>query len=328
MPNKFAVCVVYPLTTGRMTLRAGPNWSQPIEGSLVADGRTIFQFESEEPFVHFKPMLERDGQSFWSVGTNYLVTAATRTIYPHFFSGQKGSLGDVLVVERESSEAHRVRVYYPPGYEENTLKRYPTLYMHDAQNLFVPGESFLGVSVKVDETLELLDAMNVVDKVVVVAIYPNDRAVEYTKRGYVPYGKFLAGTLKPLIDQRVRTLATPESTAVMGASLGGVVSLHVLMAHRDAFGMCGCLSSTFGYDDDLFERVSRASLRGARIYLDSGWPGDNFESTRAMRDLLRLGGMHFGRDYLYFAYPNHVHNERFWATRSHIPFQFFFGGPR
>lgn len=314
-----------------MTLRAGPDWEEPIEGSVVDDGRTVFQFESEERFVHFKPMLVRDGKSFWSVGTNYLVTSATRTIYPHFFSEQKGSLGDVFSVERENAQPHRVRVYYPPGYEENTLKRYPTLYMHDAQNLFVPEESFLGASMKVDETLELLDAMNVVDKVVVVAVYPNDRALEYTKRGYVPYGSFLARTLKPLIDQRVRTLATPESTAVMGASLGGVVSLHVLLAHRDAFGMCGCLSSTFGHDDDLFDRVAQASLsslKGARIYLDSGWPADNFDPTRAMRDLLRLGGLHFGRDYLYFAHPNHVHNERFWATRSHIPFQFFFGGPR
>src|SRR6185436_15611094 len=74
MPNTFEVSVVYPSASARMTLRAGPDWDQPINGDVVNDGRTMFQFESDEPFVHFKPVLERDGQSFWSVGTNYLVT--------------------------------------------------------------------------------------------------------------------------------------------------------------------------------------------------------------------------------------------------------------
>src|SRR5207237_9037520 len=35
-------------------------------------------------------------------------------------------------------------VYCPPGYREKPDQRYPVLYMHDGQNLFDAGTSFLG----------------------------------------------------------------------------------------------------------------------------------------------------------------------------------------
>jgi predicted alpha/beta superfamily hydrolase len=264
----------------------------------------------------------------WSKGPNYLATSSSRSVYPHFFGEEGGSFAPSREVASPLGPSHCVVVYCPPGYNENTLKRYPTLYMHDAQNLFFPSQAYTGKTFAVAETLSVLDSMNLIDKVLVVGVYPNDRMEEYTRRGYVPYGDFLATTLKPMIDDSFRTLAGPETTAVMGASLGGVVSMHVALAHRDRFGMCGCLSSTFGYDDDLFERVATTPLDGTRIYLDSGWPQDNFEVTRAMRDALRRRGRRFGRDYLYLAFPGHLHDERYWAMRSHLPYQFFFGGPR
>jgi hypothetical protein len=52
------------------------------------------------------------------------------------------------------------------------------------------------------------------------------------------------------------------------------------------FGKIACLSSTFTYRDNLLERVSAEPKRKIRIYLDSGWPGDNYEATRSMRDRL------------------------------------------
>jgi hypothetical protein len=42
--------------------------------------------------------------------------------------------------------------------------------------------------------------------------------------GYEDYGRFLVESLKPLIDGKYRTLTGPTNTAVMGSSLGGVVS--------------------------------------------------------------------------------------------------------
>jgi hypothetical protein len=50
----------------------------------------------------------------------------------------------------------------------------------------------------------------------------------------------------------------------------------------EVFGKVPCLSSTFTYRDDLLECVLAERKRKIRIYLDSGWPGDNYEATRSV----------------------------------------------
>jgi predicted alpha/beta superfamily hydrolase len=111
----------------------------------------------------------------------------------------------------------------------------------------------------------------------------------------------------------------------MGSSLGGVVSFYLGWQRPDVFGKVACLSSTFGYRDNLIERVATESKRNLRIYLDSGWPRDNYEPTRAVRDRLLWKGYSPGSELFYLAFPEAKHNEMAWAERSSIPFQFLFG---
>jgi pimeloyl-ACP methyl ester carboxylesterase len=131
--------------------------------------------------------------------------------------------------------------------------------------------------------------------------------------------------LKPLVDANLRTHKGPEHTVVMGSSLGGVAALHVAWQHADVFGKVACLSSTFGRLDDLFERVATQPVRKLHIYLDSGWPQDNYDATNAMRDLLVSRGYRLGVDLLQFSFPEGLHAEQSWGGRIHLPFQFFFG---
>jgi predicted alpha/beta superfamily hydrolase len=154
---------------------------------------------------------------------------------------------------------------------------------------------------------------------------PHDRTSEYTSPGNEDYGRFLCENLKPVIDAKYRTRVDAANTGVMGSSLGGVVSLYLGWQWPEVFGKVGCLSSAFGYKDDLINRISIESKRPLKIYLDSGWPGDNYEATRAMRDRLIWNGYASGSELLYLAFPNAMHNENAWAERSHIPFQFLFG---
>jgi hypothetical protein len=86
-----------------------------------------------------------------------------------------------------------------------------------------------------------------------------------------------------------------------------------------------CLSSTFGFQDDLFARIAAEARRDIRIYLDSGWPRDNYDATNAMRDLLIARGFRLGADLLQFSFPEGKHSESSWADRLHVPFQFFYG---
>ena len=322
--------VFYPPSSGRMVLKVGPDWQgaiEPVEVDPVS-GLHAFELPVFGAHVYFKPVIVDRSEEHWSVGPNYLAlrNAGTRDIYPHFFSGAGGSITKPLDVPGHSIgvPGRPIRVYLPPGYGENHLKRYPVLYMQDGTNLFYPEEAFGGTAWEVNDVLELLDAMSLIDKLIVVGVYARDRMKEFTKPGYEAYGRFMVETLKPFVDFRFRTLGTPETTAVMGSSLGGVVSMHLAWHFPEVFGMAACMSSTFGYRDDLERRIADEPKRNIQLYIDSGWPGDNYEANRSMFDRLLASGFRFGDDLLYFAFPQARHNESAWAMRCHLPLQFLF----
>lgn len=321
--------VYYPLSGKRITLRTDADWDLDLEPVEQTKLMARFIFESERPIIDFKPLLHtKTMKNVWAQGENYTVypfQQKERRLYPHFLDPAHGGTISRPLKVPTSKGFRRIRIYKPPGYNENYLKRYPVLYMHDGTNLFFPEEAFLGQEWHVDENMDLLNALSIIDKTIVVGIYAGRRNHEYTKPGYKEYGESIVKYIKPYVDRHHRTLANASKTMVMGSSLGGVVSFYLAWQYPHVFGKAICMSSTFGYKDDLYDRVLTEEKRPIRIYLDSGWPKDNFEETRHMRDLLLLRGFEFGKDLLYFAFPRHSHGEKDWGTRSHLPFQFMFG---
>jgi len=330
MPD-VVLSVVYPLGGGRIVLRTDHDWEADVEAEDVdgARGAHRFRVRTDREFFYFKPCLADAAGLHWAVGHNYLAlaeAAAAQECYPHFFGAPQGTITEPLRVESAIlGGARSVRVYLPPGYAENTLKRYPVLYMHDGRNLFFPDEAFAGVEWQVDETMDLLNAMCLVAKVIVVGLHSPEREADYTAPGYERHARFVVQELRPWVAAGFRALGGPGRTAVMGSSLGGVAALHMAWQHPDAFGQVACLSAPLGYRDDLAARVAAEAKRPLQIYLDTGWPGDNYESTRAMRDLLVRRGYEPWCELLYLAFPAALHDEAHWGLRCHIPFQFFFG---
>src|SRR4051812_18688579 len=76
-----------------------------------------------------------------------------------------------------------VLVLVPPGYEPETARRYPVLYLHDGQNLFdgatayVPGQYW-----RVGETAAELMAAGAIEPLLIVGVYHmgERRVEEYT----------------------------------------------------------------------------------------------------------------------------------------------------
>lgn len=319
--------VHYPRGAHRLVLRTEHDWDRDVLPLETTATSALFEVDlGGRHTLELKPCLRDEGTLRWSKGVNYVVNPHTtqRAFWPYFFAEERGKVSDVLQVEHEGV-TRSIRVYHPPGYDENDLRRFPVLYMQDGKNLFFPEEAFADNEWRVDETMDRLDQMNAVRKSLVVGVSPADRMRDYTKPGYRAYGRFLVEKLKPLCDRHLRTLTGPEDNVVMGSSLGGVAALHVAWQHADVFGRVACLSSTFGHFDDLFERVANEEKRPNRIYLDSGWPKDNYEATNAMRDLLINRGYRLGEDLMQFSFPEGLHDESSWAGRIHLPFQFFFG---
>jgi len=324
------VHVHYRCEGGRIVLRSDANWERDLAPIAVSADRSQHRFELPiaGPFSAFKPVLvDANGTATWAQGENDLAFAdgaRGRDVYPYFRADARCSVCTPAQVEGRDGRSHTVRVFVPPGYDENSLERFPVVYMQDGQNLFLPEEAFNGQAWNLDETLRVLAAMNRVRRVIAVGVVPRDRMQDYTTPGYDAYGSYLVEDLKPWVDTHYRTHTGAAETAVMGSSLGGVVSLHLAWTWPEVFGNAGCLSSTFGYRDDLRARITREPRRRLRLYLDSGWPHDNYEVTRAMRDLLVARGYKDGRDLMYLAFPRAAHDENAWAMRAHIPFQHFF----
>jgi predicted alpha/beta superfamily hydrolase len=319
--------VTYPASQGQIALRTEADWNHTLLPFRVEQHTSWFTVPATAPTLAMKPVLLRGSEVQWAKGGNVVVSAyePDPDLRPYFFADERGRITDIEHVAFEGGTL-AVRIYLPAGYDENTRHRYPVLYMQDGQNLFFPNEAFSGNEWRVDETMDQLDRMNAVGETIVVGIAPADRMRDYTHPGYEAYGRCLVQQLKPHINARVRSYTDARHTAVMGSSLGGVASLYLAWQYPEHFGMAGCLSSTFGLLDDLFTRIAAEPRRDIAIYLDSGWPRDNFDATNAMRDLLLQRGYQLGVDLLQFSFPDGVHHEHSWAARLHLPLQFFFGG--
>ena len=323
--------VSYPAGNGRIVLRTEQDWDRDIEALEVSeDGNTsTFQLRADQPFLYFKPCLLQDGQIHWAVGSNNLLLMAEedrRISYPYFSSSDKGRFS--RLVEFPSTilgRNHRLRVYVPPGYDENTLAHYPVAFMQDGQNLFFPEEAFAGRDWEVNKTSETLRAMSAVEDFIIVGIYSDDRMRDYTDPGYQAYARSLAEEIVPEAHRLLRIGNHRRYRTVWGSSLGGVVSFYSVWEYPQVFGTAVCMSSTFSHKDNLIERVLNEPGRDVAFYLDSGWPGDNYEVTMAMATALVSRGWKYGLNLLHLCFPQAKHNETAWGLRLHLPMQFLNG---
>jgi len=324
--------VHYPAGSGRIVLRTELDWDRDVEPlSVSSDGHvSTFRLEARKTFLYFKACLRGPPDELrWAVGANTLASLTTTSVgdtYPYFDGAEGGSFSEL--VELDSAilgRTHKLRIYLPPGYAENTLRRYTVLYMQDGKNLFFPAEAFDGHDWQVREVLELLDWMNAIDRALVVGIHSSDREAEYTKPGYEAYARSVVEEIRPVVAQRLRVFGTPGETGVLGSSLGGVVSFYMAFEYPEVFGYAGCMSSPFSLRDDLVERVLAEPIAAAKFYLDSGWPGDNYELTQAMATALSQRGYRMPEDFLHLVFPHAQHHERAWGSRLYLPLQLGLG---
>ncbi len=227
----------------------------------------------------------------------------------------------------------KVIVYLPPGYNEAVDVRCPVLYMHDAQNLFDPAESFGGVAWSVDKTADQLIVSGEISPLIIVGVYNvgDARIDEYTpvraERGRMrgrggkadDYGKMIIEELKPFIDREYRTRPEREFTGLGGSSLGGLVSLYLALRRPEIFSRVAALSpSVWWANNQIIREVARIGERlPLRIWLDIGKrEGPQIKhQVRALKEILLANGWRSGEDFAYFEIPEARHEESAWGAR-------------
>jgi predicted alpha/beta superfamily hydrolase/peptidoglycan/xylan/chitin deacetylase (PgdA/CDA1 family) len=262
----------------------------------------------------------------WLDGTFLSTGGITGTVKYH-----RAMAGEGLSAPRD------VVVWLPPSYSKKPDKRYPVLYMHDGQNILDPATSFTQIDWRVDEVADSLINAGAIEEPIIVGIYNNGprRRPEYsdTKEGHA-YIDFVTKRLKPMIDSTYRTIPDAAHTAVMGSSMGGLISLLFAWWQPETFSMAGCMSSAFLIDSNklLKEiRFYRGLKKNTRIYLDNGGVGVDTllkPGYDEMATILTSKGYQYGIDLDTVFAAAAEHNERAWSQRVWKPLLFFFGRHR
>ena len=267
--------------------------------------------------------------------------------WPHFASRSHGLA------------ARDVLVYVPAGYASSS-KPLRVLYMQDGQNLFDPSAPYGGW--RAGQVADAQFSSHAASPFLIVAI-PNSaaRIDEYTPvtdadgndiigGAAACYVAFVVEGIKPFIDTRYRTATGVADTGIMGASLGGLVSVYAAWARPDVFGFAASMSGTMGWGSiELQHRTIMADFHAKpppsslHIYLDTGghdgglWldaDGDGVhDDNPAAKDnysenmdfLVTLHDLGFvdGENLTYHWEPGAEHNEAAWSARLCRPFQLF-----
>lgn len=165
------------------------------------------------------------------------------------------------------SRERTIRVYTPAGYTESD-QSYPVLYMHDGQNLFEDSISFAG-EWGVDEVLdELSESENFNLIVVGIDNGGDDRIHELAAWDHPRYGKaegkaymsFVVDVVKPYIDENYRTKSDRANTAIMGSSLGGLISHYAIYQYPQVFSKAGIFSPSYWWGEGPFNQVQEIDL--------------------------------------------------------------------
>jgi predicted alpha/beta superfamily hydrolase len=247
-----------------------------------------------------------------------------------------GITGTVVYLRRLKGEGLKyerdVVVWLPPSYTKDLTKRYPVLYMHDGQNVFDPVTSFLGYDWRADEVADSLIRAQAIEEIIVVGINNTpDRMTEYSDSPMGrAYARFVVEKVKPLIDKRYRTKPSRENTAVMGSSMGGLISMMFVSWYPAVFSKAACLSSSVGSrmdEKDLEERFSEIQLnKNLRIYMDVGELEQSLvPGNETLAAFLQKNGFEAGKNFEFFFAKGALHNEQAWAHRLWRPLTFLFG---
>lgn len=246
---------------------------------------------------------------------------------------------------RHLGNERTVVVYLPPGYRE-THQRYPVVYFHDGQNVFDASTAAYGTAWDAEKAAEQLVSQGRLPPLIMVGIYnTSDRHFEYTYhvdrklqeggRGHL-YGRFLFEEVKPFVDLCYRTLPDRHHTAVIGSSLGGLLTLCLAQSHWESFELCGALSPSLWWSRSRILRDFKKDnqwLQAMRFWVDMGTrESDSPRSSHAgilrARKLITIfdeARLIPGRDYYYHEVDRGEHNEANWAGRIGMVLLYLFG---
>ncbi|GIW23403.1 MAG: ferric enterobactin esterase [Candidatus Sericytochromatia bacterium] len=173
---------------------------------------------------------------------------------------KKGSLIEYEFSGKNIEGKRMIYVYLPFEYSLKTDKKYPTIYFHDGADYINRGNAV--------NTLDNLIYDNIIEPIIAVFINPINRFNEYMYN--IKYSKLIVEEIIPNIDSNFRTIKSPEGRAIMGASLGGIISFFTAYNFPKYFKNIAGQSSSFLYLEKEITKLIMNSHEEFNVYMDVG----------------------------------------------------------
>jgi predicted alpha/beta superfamily hydrolase len=269
------------------------------------------------------------------------------------FDGLVGKINQFDEFKSKFIIPRRVDIWMPPTYTEDPAQRFKVLYMHDGENVFDPSSSkWSHTDWGIDETVTRLMTEGKIQPTIVVAIWSTDiRVAEYMpqKLPQTPayagltrmikkwvsseicsdnYLRFIVEELKPFVDANYRTLPGQRDTAIMGSSMGGLISMYAFCEYPQVFGDAGCVSTHFPIGRGIALKYMQEHLPDPgshKFYFDYGTKtlDKNYEKYQKKADeILASAGYTQPENWITRKFEGHEHSEVYWRKRVHIPLEF------
>lgn len=240
-----------------------------------------------------------------------------------------------------------IRVWLPDEYDGHC--RFPVLYLHDGQNLFdetnTPNNRWHVNWAMNDLCKESLPAIIVgIDNAATrmselcpnLPVNPDIFDIcQISRNPIVPsghlYAKFIVEQLKPFIDQKFATIADQKHTAIGGSSMGGLMSLYMILEYPDIFSKAMVFSPnfvTFTHDILLkwIHQYDYEKQKDNRIFIFHGGIGleaTNWPLVQEVSSALEAHG--FDNTHLALVYDSRQpHYETAWRKYFTEAFRFLF----
>ncbi|MDF2545137.1 MAG: esterase [Anaerosolibacter sp.] len=235
-----------------------------------------------------------------------------------------------------------IYVYLPPSYYEDTSKKYPVLYVQDGKGVFYLSD-WSKESLNMDKIADELINKGSIEEIIVVGIsnMGNERDSEFAHWDGIDRGRFieakgalyedfLINDVKPFVEKNFRIKQGRENTAIMGASLGGFVSLNIGLRHPDVFSKIALQSPYLGWGEEkLLEEIREGAYKDKRdlmIWMDMGARENEF------MDVMRRAIMAFHKqgykpveEIAILEFPEGKHSEGSWSQRVDDILIYFYG---
>jgi enterochelin esterase family protein len=170
-----------------------------------------------------------------------------------------GQVIELPYFSKSNNAMRRCFIYTPPGYDKDTQKRYPVLYLQHGG-----GENETGWSSQGHANL-IMDNLIAEGKAKPFIIVmdngtwamtgprPADRtAGTWPPKGWADgFSKTLLEDIIPMIDANYRTIADQPHRAMAGLSMGGMQTRVITLAHPEVFGYVGIFSGGSITTEDL-----------------------------------------------------------------------------